>query len=180
MKNMKKSIFGFVASFAVALIAASAQAEYLYCMIEDAQNTYNGNAIAFDYATISTDGGLNYLHFYTTGNVDQGDRMASEASTTPGYYSSAGASVDLAYYAKIEATESEYTTFLFQLWANGNSQPVAWQTYDKSAVASNIFGSTSATGGDSPLVVSKVIPEPTSGILLLLGMAGLALRRRRA
>ncbi|MBQ5531427.1 MAG: PEP-CTERM sorting domain-containing protein [Kiritimatiellae bacterium] len=26
----------------------------------------------------------------------------------------------------------------------------------------------------------KVVPEPTSGLLMLLGMAGLALRRRRA
>ena len=43
----------------------------------------------------------------------------------------------------------------------------------------NIFGgaSTLATGGVRDW---QAVPEPTSGLLMLLGMAGLALRRRRA
>lgn len=44
---------------------------------------------------------------------------------------------------------------------------------------SNIFGGTSsaAVGGVRDW---QPVPEPTSGVLVLLGMAGLALRRRRA
>lgn len=42
------------------------------------------------------------------------------------------------------------------------------------AIATNMSGFTSATGG------WVAVPEPTSGLLMLLGMAGLALRRRRA
>ena len=34
--------------------------------------------------------------------------------------------------------------------------------------------------GESAFVVSQVIPEPTSGLLMLFGLAGLALRRRKA
>ena len=38
----------------------------------------------------------------------------------------------------------------------------------------------SLTTGGYSVAVGEVVPEPTSGLLLLIGMAGLALRRRRA
>ena len=45
----------------------------------------------------------------------------------------------------------------------------------------NIFGGagTATTGGIRNWAPAAV-PEPTSGLLMLIGMAGLALRRRRA
>ena len=42
--------------------------------------------------------------------------------------------------------------------------------------AASSFGANALTGGWT----SASVPEPTSGLLMLLGMAGLALRRRRA
>ena len=42
------------------------------------------------------------------------------------------------------------------------------------------WAATSATGGSGGWQAAAPIPEPTSGLLLLLGTAGLALRRRRA
>ena len=44
-------------------------------------------------------------------------------------------------------------------------------------MAVNLFGSTTA---GSTAWTAAAVPEPTSGLLMLLGMAGLALRRRRA
>ena len=176
---MKKPVYGFVASLAVALASASASAGFVYCMIEDASDIYNGEAIPFDYATISIDGGGSYLYFYNTSGDLTGYRMASEESTTKsGYYSSAGAGDDLPYYAKIESAESDYTAFLFQLWSE-EGDVVGWRTYDKDTLADHIFDNMSMTG-DSAFVVSQVIPEPTSGLLMLFGLAGLALRRRKA
>ena len=174
---MRKSVCGFAASILVALATASASAGYLYCMIEDAHND-NGDPIAFDFATISIDDGHSYLHFISTTGEDTGNKMAAEESSTEGYYSSAGAEEGMPYYAYIDKAESDYTTFLFQLWSKENDV-VGWQTYNKSDLAVNIFNNTSQTG-ESAFVLSQVIPEPTSGILLLLGMAGLALRRKMA
>ena len=174
---MNKSIFGFAASLVVALASASASAGYLYCMIENAENVYNGEAIVFDYATISIDGGSSYLHFYNTTGQDTGFKMGSEASSDKsGYYSSSSAEFGLPYYASI-APESDYTSFLFQLW--DDDSVVGWQRYSKGALADSIFDNTSMTG-DKAFVVTQVIPEPTSGLLLLFGLAGLALRRKIA
>ena len=77
---MKKPVYGFVASLAVALASTSASAGFLYCMIEDASDIYNdGAAIPFKYATISIDGGDSYLYFYNTSGASTGNQMASEA-----------------------------------------------------------------------------------------------------
>ena len=42
------------------------------------------------------------------------------------------------------------------------------------------FGSQAAASKDSANWTAMSVPEPTSGLLLLLGMAGLALKRKRA
>ena len=63
---------------------------------------------------------------------------------------------------------------------------IASYTFDSDADAQvtsldvNLGGDGSAQGGAISWQSAEVIPEPTSGLLMLLGMAGLALRRRRA
>ena len=48
---------------------------------------------------------------------------------------------------------------------------------DMAGMALNLFGDTSA---GATAWTAAAVPEPTSGLLLLLGMAGLALKRKRA
>ena len=59
----------------------------------------------------------------------------------------------------------------------GSAEFTSAMDVDKAAMALNIFGDT--TKGATAWSTAAV-PEPTSGLLLLLGMAGLALKRKRA
>lgn len=88
-------------------------------------------------------------------------------------------------------------------WANGSTVTGYLVIFDAGTVdgAANAYISSTASGnigaqgqaagidfGDTQLAAmqnasnwtSTAVPEPTSGLLMLLGMAGLALRRRRA
>ena len=42
------------------------------------------------------------------------------------------------------------------------------------------FGLNAASFANSGTIAAAAIPEPTSGLLMLVGLAGLSLRRRRA
>ena len=69
-----------------------------------------------------------------------------------------------------------------ELW-NAEDKRVGWRTYTKEEMlaAGSIWKEDGVpAGGVSVFAVGQVIPEPTSGLLLLLGGALLALRRRRA
>ena len=53
-------------------------------------------------------------------------------------------------------------------------------TFGKQTDASKAFVTTSGAAYSGAGWYTQSVPEPTSGLLMLLGMAGLALRRRRA
>ena len=154
---MKKSIL----AVAVAMTAFLLRAELLYWQVSDQAG------ITFDYAQL----------YYTTGQqtsaangtvVEKGGLVSGSklTSTSPqpaditgienisgfyvGFYSGSNDALDVSRWLSY----SEVATAIERSWNEGK----------------NVQAATS---------VATFVPEPTSGLLLLLGLAGLAVRRKR-
>ena len=159
---MKKLI---VMMFAVAaMISAKAADSYIYWMIDEIPA-----APAFSYASIWVDkggGSFETLEEFLTG-VGEGETQTSLAAVSTkvdASYLTDGYS----YYVELmnadgEATHKSglfgYTEIASHIYQAPNPTPAAFNMGEKGFTA---------------------VPEPTSGLLLLLGVAGLALKRKRA
>lgn len=172
--NMKHVVAAVCLVLAAGIRADDLQ--YLYWQVDLTANPYS--VPAFSYATVSDDGGTSHLSFYSTDGSPIGTEMAvsswekvGDTGTTAGpLYSGFGASI-------------EPGSFLFELWqedAGGAVSRVGWASYDYAQLlAGKYIYQSVAEGGGTPLTILAV-PEPSSALLFLLGMAGLALKRRKA
>lgn len=165
---MKKTLVKSCLTVALALCAQATMADYLYFLVgDDSGNspTYNDDPVVYSYATVKMTGAgdsSGYLELYAGGATESSGIAMMSGSTAPAY-------------AKLpDNYKNAYSTFLVELW-NGDANRVAWQSYGYDDVLGNIVGSN-AQG--KVLYVSEVVPEPTSGMLMLLGMAVLAMRRK--
>lgn len=169
-----KTLMKFSAVVAVAMSCGSAAADYLYSMVKDARYYFNGERADFDYLKVKGDG--NELDFYGAGESDSlGKMIYSDPSDSNSSY---GAPKDAGFY--VYDPTGSYQTFLFELFNEGEER-VAWQEFSRDTLVAqgNIYDSRSDLSGYNALVVSSVVPEPTSGLLSLFGLAALALRRRK-
>lgn len=149
--------------------AGFAEDQYLYWMISNDATLPDSTPLTGDYyAKISADGGQSWLNLYSDIGgtpLTTGGGQALEFTAGDSGYAFAG------------LIDSASTSFLVELYqdsvAVGRAQISPAAEYFTQGGMSNPLA--------APFAVSSfaAVPEPTSGLLLLLGVAGLALRRRK-
>lgn len=169
MKTLMK--FGAVA--AVALACGAASADYLYARVDGAYYYYNGEHPEFDYLTVKVDGVETPV--YLADGIVQYYQFPSDPNDKT---SSWGAPDGNGFYVPVDANGS-YQTFLFEMFNNNATERVAWQEFTSADVEKYVFSEDVDQASATPLVISRVVPEPTSALLSLFGLAALALRRRK-
>jgi hypothetical protein len=168
MKTLK-----FMLMLAAAAAAGAVKAEvdsYLYWMVSDAATysdaagaTLSGTLVDYDYAKISADGGSTYLSLYGPDGGNLGaDTLDKGLDGYVGF-----------------ASSPAFSSFLVELYTEDSSERVGWATIPYNTAMQYAFTDITQQKLANLYTVTQAIPEPTSGVLLLLGMAGLALRRRR-
>ena len=177
---MHKLFTRFLLTVIVALFSRAAFAEpdfLLYFQIVDQPKFDNGDTCSYHFAMVSfTEDGTNpsgeYRDLYADGEtVSQGQALASGSD---------------AAYASLGSKPSAESQILFELWSWSDSDNSFERVGYYKAWYSDLIGNIMESGGVSPatpLMITQVhaqaVPEPTSGLLVLLGTAVLALRRKR-
>ena len=164
MKTFKK----LMVCSAVSAIASFASADVLYWQVDT--NEGQGGATFTAASLYATDGVNNY---------QLGDSVAPFDSTP-------GTMTDLTQTELGEYGNSSYSFFV-ELANYGGTQDNNYRAYTYSYnelvsagyIATNPFDSNSAAAAASAGNMGAPTPEPTSGMLLLIGGSLLALRRRR-
>ncbi len=179
---MKKLLMAM--ALAGAAMVASAEDNFLYWMVDVGDST----DYAFNYATIKAQdesgNTSDYLWLYGQDSADKiGQRLyasnyGENGSYDPGTTTGGGAFAGLGNYGV-------GSKFLFELWTDGETADspsrVGWTGWiDYESIAKNIFAAGNMSGS-SPFTVGStmLVPEPTGGLLTLLGLSVLALRRKQ-
>lgn len=111
-----------------------------------------------------------------SGTITKSGRTYATTGTAKGE-SVTATSMKNAYFVLVESSSSTsytyYKTDMSALVYDPDNQESSPGTFGADAA-------TMLSSGTSANFQTQTVPEPTSGLLMLLGMAGLALRRRRA
>ena len=184
-----KKIMIAVAAVALAVSAQAASFNWTSAGSSSAKTLY---AVGGD--TLYASAGAVTIYLFDAGTVSQADLLAGLRSEKTITDYSAVASQALADTSRLTATEFKYGSadvgynFYMAVVDGDNvfisdSKAVYGQASDTAAVSfSGLRTATSNNFGDAAYSAAgwyTAVPEPTSGLLMLVGLAGLALRRGR-
>ena len=165
-----------ILALAVAAVAFAASADYIYWYVDDPEVEPGwanaGDPIDFAYATMTAFGNGadtgTALNIYSPSTGDTGNPYLAAENNTTGYAYSGTFDYDTTDYLRVDLYDNSGTS-------------VGWQTYQMADLIASVWKGDSVTSqsGATALAVTAVVPEPTSGLMLLFGGALLALRRRK-
>jgi len=163
-----KRLFSVLAIFWAT--AAVAEDSWLYWMLGDTSGqTYNKVTVR-GFADGDSTGDQLLLYYDSATPLSTGDYV-------DGSNLNAMKSFGVGLYAKL-ATSPTYSSFIIELW-NDSSFVAQSETLSAAMAAAHIETGNSLAQMAAWAPVSYAIPEPNSAMLLLVGCAALALRRRR-
>ena len=164
-----------ILTLAVLIPAFAASADVLLWQVTTAEATR---------CTSSSGGTADYAVFYyaDASGDGVGVRLDDAYLFTPGYPTTGVAAMpeQNALEALPPGTDLSGKSFWIELYAGGSAaeeNKVAWSLPIDYATMSHYLSRTLTEL--APVYHPTVVPEPTGGLLVLLGLAGLALRRRR-
>ena len=155
-----------------------------YSVTEGTTTTkYTGTVYLFDAATIGQDAlfaavaeDVSSFTAKAIGSATMTTAGVVPATTTT--YGSAGTSYDF-YFAVLEG-DALYLSNVKSVTTSGSETVATTVAFGTQNNSSTTFSATALSSTYAGAGHWSAVPEPTSGLLMLLGMAGLALRRRRA
>lgn len=164
---MKKLLMSLILLGTFAAMSAKGDS-YMYWMVEDAKYK-NGDSVLFDEAVL-------YAFNKASGNPATEVGGASFDSQAEKPYSS-----DRAVSYDVSAYSTDGWSFYVELWNDGTYLSKSDSiTYSQAYNLGAIYEPLEPSGTDIAKFSSFAVPEPTSGLLMLFGLCGLALKRKRA